>query len=187
MLAEWFDASLERLKFELHPLRERALAGYFRISHTEPLIEIALRNAEGYAERKYWDDARREEFGHADLYLLDLVDTFGVGILVDITLYEPCPEIVDLLKWAEAWNINSALYRVYLEYAFCRQPAEGLAIMREILPRTVAVHYEADPGHAAAGLEFLERFNILPASVEYIERALMAESRWFGLDGERTA
>jgi hypothetical protein len=187
MLREWLESSLARLNFEPHPLKERALAGYFRISHTEPLIEIALISAQGYAEYNYWKTAQREESGHADLYLMDLVDTFGREILGDIARYEPCPDTVSLLKWAADWNINSALYRTYLEYALCRQPPEGMEIMREVLPRTLAVHLEADPGHAAAGLEFLARFNILPAAVECIERALLAESRWFGLANGRAS
>lgn len=180
-MLEILRQSYARLSLMPRPLLEVCLAGYFRISHTEPLIWRALDRCTRERDHSFWTAALVDEAGHADIYFDDLVESFGPSVAGMIRRYRPCPDIVALLEWADAALLNGALYRLYLEYLVASQPErlEGLAA---VLPRSVSVHRAADQAHWRETHRYVSDLGGLDeVAVLMIERALAAEMRHDGL------
>jgi hypothetical protein len=185
MLAE-LRRSYARLPRAPRPRLEVCLAGYFRISHTEPLIRRALDRCVTARDRRFWADALTGEAGHAALYFEDLVAAFGADVAEAIRDYRPCPAILSLLEWADSAFLNGALYRLYLEYLVAARPdlIEGLAAA---LPKSVAVHRAADRAHWRETHRYVAQLGGDRLAVPRIERALAAEMGHRGLFVEANA
>lgn len=173
------------------PVEETLLGGYYRIGHTDDLIEDALRAARTPEDRRFWADARREERGHAELYRADLLALWGRSQLGEwLAAYQPCPEIVELLAWCRQASLHLACYRAYLENYLVQMPDAPRREFTRLLPRTARVHFAADPHHAKDCARYLARFAArdVQRCFGIVERALSAEARWRGLpDGELPA
>jgi hypothetical protein len=175
-------ASYARLPIVKRPVLETLLAGYFRIAHTIPLIRNAINRADDEEDARFWRQAFEDERGHDDVYWQDLMETFGAEFPDHAGRYEPCPATIDLLAWADESNLHSALYRAYLEECLASAPEEAIAELSRYLPRSMAIHKEADPEHAAQTLAYLSRFDCdWAGKIAFIERCLSAEMRHVGL------
>jgi hypothetical protein len=173
--------SYARLPMTQRPVLETYLAGYFRISHTEPLIIRALERCKHKRDRTFWAAALDGEAGHAAIYLDDLVGTLGESVIEAIRQYRPCPEIVALLEWADRAFLNGALYRLYLEYLVASHP-EAVSALGHVLPKSVAVHLAADSAHWRETFGYVSRRGGISAgAILLIEHALAAEMRHDGL------
>jgi hypothetical protein len=171
------EASYARLPLVPRPALNVCLDGYFRISHTEPLIQRALERSLHRRDRIFWKSALDGERGHAGIYLDDLVISFGIGVVAKIRQYQPCPETIALLQWADTSHLNGALYRLYLEYLTARH-SDLLAGLAPLLPRTVALHLAADQAHWRETYRYVEQRGGIPeTAILLIEHALTAEIR----------
>jgi len=175
-----FLDSLARLPTPFRQRVEIVLAGYWRISRTEELIQRVLDGELcDEDDRDYWTMGLEDERGHADAYRLDLRDWYGQQMAERlISAYQPCPGMYWLLtEGIGDCPYTLGIYRTYLELGLISMPPEALKEAREWLPRTMAIHEAADPGHADAGLDYLLRYHWEnPAvEIEMVEKMLIAE------------
>lgn len=166
------------------PIEETLLGGYYRIGHTDDLIDAALSAARTPEDRRFWLDAQREERGHAELYRADLLALWGRSQLGEwLAAYRPCPAIVGLLAWCRQASLHLACYRSYLENYLVRMPDSARREFMRLLPRTARVHFAADPHHVEDCARYLARFDarMVQQCFGIVEQALGAEARWRGL------
>lgn len=183
-LREEIAASFKRLPKVQRALLELLLAGYYRITYTEDLIQHVNTYGNEY-DKLFWQRALNDERGHARVYYTELKAITGALTDKLIASYVPCPQIVSMLAWTKESHANAALYRAYLEYGLLQLPEKAFKFFEMLLPYTMRLHKHADLTHSADCFVYMESFNHSAdewrARLSVIEAAFVAEINHTGL------
>lgn len=183
MILAQLAKSFARIPKKEKPIDEALLAGYYRICHTDQLIQHVLSRRLPERDRAFWSKAANEESGHADLYRKDLEGFYGDQFEPVLYRYIPCPEICSLMRWARQKPVHLGVYRAYMESALVSMNEAAKEAFRIVLPRTAEVHLALDPHHIQECVEYLEHFpeEQITEHIETVEEAFKHESLWIGL------
>jgi len=182
LIATQLAESFARIPKKDKPIDEVLLAGYYRICHTDQLIQSVIDRRLPELDRAFWTRAAAEEKGHSDLYLKDLEDYYGDQFPTFLYRYIPCPEMCSLMRWAKETPLHLGVYRAYMESALVGMSEASKEAFRIVLPRTAAAHLALDPQHVEECIEYLGHFasQQITEHIKTVEEAFIHESLWIG-------